>query len=116
MSTETDKEGAPYVPVTGRFNRFTSPYWAAMLAAFGSRYPVRLGFKEWSDKQKTFSAGKHAYSGVVGVLMEGVTGFFALRTWKDMKSIFAESVAWETGKEPGNVGFFDFWNSQNSMV
>jgi len=104
------------MPITGRFDQYRSSYWAAKLAAFGIRYPFRSLAKAYSEQENLPLYKKHAYSGVVGLIMGSVTGFFALRTWKDMHTIFKQPLAWEFNKPEEDVGFTDFWKSKNTMV
>lgn len=109
-------EPAHSVEITGRFDQYRSSYWAAKLATFGARYPFRPFSRGHVENEMHSNIKRHSYSAAVGGLMESVTAFFALRTWKDMKSIFRETLAWEFNKDPEDVGLTDFIKSKNTMV
>lgn len=109
------------VKISGRFDQYRSSYWAALLPLLSARYFARPLFRKHWDDPKPGEAPpshfeKHVYSGLVGAFMSGITSFYAYRTYKDMKSIFCEPLAWEFGKDPSEVNFSDFRNSKNTMV
>lgn len=116
-----DSPSMQKVKISGRFDQYRSSYWAALLPLLSARYFARPFFrKHWDDpkpgEKPPSYFSKHIYSGIVGVFMSGVTSFYALRTYKDMKSIFSEPLAWEFGKDPSEVNYSDFRHSKNTMV
>jgi len=117
MAQIEDKEENPpvqSVPISGRFDQYRSSFWAAALAFLPIRYFPRP-FLRGSWESENFYT-KHVYSGIAGLFMEGVTGYFALQTRKDMYSIFSQALAWEFDKDPKDVSFSDLRNSKNTMV
>lgn len=107
--------GSPQaIPISGRFDQYRSSYWAAAIAALGARYFPRPFLRPSMEGEGFFT--KHLYSGFAGLVMEGVTAVFAYTTWKDMRNIFAEALAWEFNKKPEDVNFNDFRRSKNTMV
>lgn len=120
QSAPEEKKGSPslqYVPITGRFDQYRSSFWAAAIAVLGVRYGPRPFLRaSWDSKKPEDFYKKQSYSAFAGAAMEAVTGFFAYRTWKDMRNIFAEALAWEFDKDPKDVGMVDFLKSKNTMV
>lgn len=106
------------IPIVGRFDRYRSSYWAGMVAALGMRYIPRPFWRQHFDQKSTPEShfDKHKYSAFAGAMMTGVAGYYAMRTWADIRTVFAQTVAWEAGKDVGDVTFTDFWNSKNSVV
>jgi len=116
IKKEKEEKETQNIPITGRFDQYRSSYWGAKLAAFGVRYPFRSVARDTCQNEAVSNIKKHGYSSTVGLLMGSVTGFFAYRTWQDMRSIFAESLAWEFNKDEKDVGLADFWKSKNTVV
>ena len=121
--TQNDQEtpSLQKVKISGRFDQYRSSYWAALVALMPVRYLIRpFNRKHWDSPQpgeaEPTHFQKHAYSGIAGVFMSGVTSFYAYKTWRDMKSIFSETLAWEFNKQPEDVTFGDFRRSQNTIV
>ncbi|MBV8938680.1 MAG: hypothetical protein JO089_02420 [Alphaproteobacteria bacterium] len=113
----TPEQHQPPVPIHGRFDKYRSSFWAAALAIVGLRYAPRPFLRQsWEPGKNTAFPLKHAYSAFAGSVMEGVTLIFARETWKDMRTIYAEALAWEFDKKPEEVNFWDFRNSRNTMV
>lgn len=109
------------VKISGRFDQYRSSYWAALLPLLSARYIFRPFVREhWEDPKPgqpaPSYAKRHAYSGIVGLFMSGVTSFYAYRTYQDMKSIFQEPLAWEFGKQPEEVTVRDFRRSKNTII
>lgn len=52
----------------------------------------------------------------LGVGSAALTSFYAYRVSSDIRKVFAETVAYETGKDPKDVTMRDFWNSDNVLV
>lgn len=105
-----------HIDISGRFDKYRSSFWAAAVAALGARYLPRPFLRNsMKDSNPNFFT-KHLYSGLAGVAMESVTAVFAYSTWKDMRNVFAEPLAWEFNKDPKDVSFSDFRHSKNSMV
>lgn len=104
----------------GHFNRHTSGYWAVMIPALSLRYMPEAAMKfgvakkpgntAWAEKLDT------AYAAVTGAAMMMVTSFYARKTYQDIKNVFAEPIAWETGKNPEDVTFRDIMKSDNTLV
>ena len=115
--TQEQNNSAPaHTKVTGRFDQYRSPYWAAVVAALPLRYGLRVFERNKWDNPKVSHFAKHKYAAMAGTLMYGVTGFYAWRTWKDMRNIFSETLAEEFNKNPQDVGFGDFWRSNNTII
>jgi len=104
------------IPISGRFDQYRSSYWSGAIAALGLRYASRPFLKQNWDKPDASHFETHKYSGIAGAIMYGVAGYYAYTTWNDMKQIMSEAVAWEKGKDPKDVTFRDFWNSDNTVV
>jgi len=101
-----------HTEIKGRFNQYTSGYWALTLPALAARYVGRyatqlLGLGEKSPR---------LYSGLAGGWMLGITSLYASRTYRDMKRVFSETLAYEFDKKPEDVGIRDFFKSQNAIV
>ncbi len=107
-----------HTKITGRFNQYTSGYWALTVPLLSARYvfdalnemfkPIsKIKFPKWGDK---------AWSIGVGGLMMGVTGFYSIRTYTDMKRQFKEPLGWEFDKDPEKVGIRDMLRTQNTLV
>ncbi|MDX2073488.1 MAG: hypothetical protein SFX19_03875 [Alphaproteobacteria bacterium] len=98
-------------------DQFRSSYWSGAVAALGLRYLPKIFSRNFFKTQADVSYNQqHAYSAVTGSILMGMTGFYANKTYSDIKAIFSEAVGWEMGKDPENIGFMDLWNSKNSMV
>ena len=104
------------IPISGRFDQYRSSYWSGAIAALGLRYASRPFLKQQWDKKDISHFETHQYSGIAGAIMYAVAGFYAYSTWKDMKQVMSEAVAWEKDKHPNDVTFRDFWNSDNTVV
>ncbi len=53
---------------------------------------------------------------IVGSFMMVVSSLYLKRTYDDIKGAFAESIAWEKGKDPKDVGLRDVLTSDNTLV
>ena len=77
-------------------------------------------YKSTIDRIKSHSKAKEFdawYDTALGVASLAVTGTYAARTVNDIKKIFAETVAYETGKDPSKVNFIsDIRHSNNVLV
>ncbi len=115
---QTGKHALQHIPIIGRFDQYRSSYWAAAVAVLPIRYMLRPFFREkWENGNKTAaSLAKHTYSALTGFFMEGVTAYYAYSTWKDMRSIFSQALAWEFDKDLKDISFSDFRNSKNTIV
>lgn len=112
------REGNRDLGIVGRFDKYRSSYWAGMIAALSTRYFPKPFCRPFFDASpdKTSHLQKHAYAAISGVALSAVTGFYAVKTYADMKTILSEVVGWEKNKDPKDVNFFDLWNSKNSVV
>lgn len=113
---DSSKKSTSDISITGRFDQYRSSYWAAAVAVLGVRYAPRPFLRKHWDAPESSHIDKHKYAGLAGTFMQGVAGYYALRTWQDMKSIFSQTIAWELDKDPKDVTFSDFRNSKNSIV
>lgn len=108
--TEDNTYAAP-PEVSGAINQHTPSYWRLALPALGVRYVGQY------LEQFKFIGGHHrALDALAGAWMFGVTGLFAYSTLKDMKNIFAETVAYETSKPVSAVGYMDLFKSDNQCI
>lgn len=129
---------SPLPDMKGRVNRHTSGYWALTIPALSVRYlaeaganviaksrselaaKFRTGWLEKLASIKDNKAAAHALdkkeATLVGLFMMGVSSIYLYRTYQDIKGAFAESIAWETGKKPENVGLRDILKSDNTLV
>jgi hypothetical protein len=115
--TETpEKSQSDKIPISGRFDQYRSSYWSGAIAALGLRYLSRPFTRQHWTAENPSHFDKHKYSGIAGAIMYGVTGYYASQTWNDMKSIFAQPLAWEFNKDEKDVTFADFQNSKNTMI
>lgn len=119
--TSTDTPSLQKVKISGRFDQYRSSYWAALVPLLSARYIFRpFDRKHWDDpkpgEKPPTHFQKHRYSGIVGLFMSGITSFYAYRTYKDMKSIFREPLAWEFNKDPEDITLADFHRSKNTIV
>jgi len=110
-----DQQSPHGIPISGRFGQYDSSFWKAALAIIGVRYLPLPFLRDTLEKGPHFYK-RQIYSGVSGLGMEAITGYFAYRTWKDMRNIFSGALAWEFDKDPKEVNFSDFRNSKNTMV
>lgn len=98
-------------------DQYRSSFWSGAVAALGLRYLPKIFSRNFFETKPGTSYNKqHAYSAVTGSVMMAMTGFYASRTYRDIREVFKEAVGWEMGKPPEDVGFMDLWNSKNSMV
>src|SRR5688572_25230542 len=127
---EEQKNTSPTpIPIKGRFDQYRSSFWAAAIAVLSTRYGVRPLVRHlWDNPQVAKQAVrvskeapkqvshyvKHIYAAAAGVIMYGVTGYYAKKTYDDMRSIFAEAVGAEFDKRPEDVTRKDIWASKNS--
>lgn len=100
-----------HTKVSGAINQHTPSYWRLALPALGVRYIGRYA-QELIPKLKN----TRFFDAIAGGWMLVVTGFFANRTAQDMKSIFAETVAYELDKKPADVTFNDIMQSENKAI
>lgn len=56
------------------------------------------------------------YDTALGIGSLGVTATYEKRVYDDIKDIFSEAVAYETNKNPDNIGYGDLRDSTNSIV
>ncbi len=113
----SDREENGYaVPpkVSGAINEHTHSYWRLALPALGVRY-IGQYFDPLIQKvtQKQYH---HYFDAAAGAWMFGVTSLFAYSTLRDMKNVFAEAIAYETGKKPEDVGYLDLFKSSNKSI
>jgi len=106
-----------HTEIKGRFNQYTSGYWALALPALAARYIGRFGLGLMQAAGK-IDDRKHAkgYALVVGGWMSFITGLYLTRTYADMKRVFSETLAYEFNKDPKDIGTGDFLNSKNVIV
>ncbi|MDE3061329.1 MAG: hypothetical protein KGJ06_09990 [Pseudomonadota bacterium] len=118
---ELKKTPPQEISITGRLDQYRSSYWATAVAVL----PIRYIFKQllpdrwskWKNGNKTTEfLARHMYSLLAGAFMEGITFYHARRTKKDIRSIFAQALAWEFDKDPKDVTWSDFQKSTNSIV
>ncbi len=57
-----------------------------------------------------------AYNTIMGIGSLGLTASYSWNVYKDVKHIFSEAVAYETGKEPGQIGLTELQSSDNRIV
>lgn len=57
-----------------------------------------------------------AYDNTLGLGSLLLTTLYAMRVKSDMRSVFAETVAYENGKKPGDITFMDLARSDNTIV
>jgi hypothetical protein len=101
--------------ISGRFDQYRSSFWAAAVAVLSVRYALKPFARNHWETGKNFLA-KHSYAAWTGGIMYATVGFYAWRTWKDMRNIFAEALAWEFDKSPDKVTFSDFQHSKNFII
>ena len=110
-----------HAEVSGAINQHTPPYWRLALPALGTRYIARYGTELWETGNrlkgiKVPSGPNRVFDALAGAWMLGITGFFAYRTCKDLKSIFGETVGYEFGKDHQDVNIADLMNSKNKTL
>ncbi|MDX1975276.1 MAG: hypothetical protein SFT92_06330 [Rickettsiales bacterium] len=108
--TEDKNNSYQHTKVSGSINQHTPSYWRLALPALGVRYVGRY-FQRLSGLKDN-----RIFDVTAGLWMLAVTGFFAQRTAKDMKSLLSEVVAYEFDKKPEEVGLSDFMHSTNNVV
>jgi len=108
-----------HTQISGRFNQYTSAYWALALPALGIRYAIRFVGKildHGEVENKFIKPIGQNFGPLVGTYMSGLAVFYGLKTYKDMKTVLRETVAYENGKNKAEIGFFDLWKSENTIV
>ena len=113
----------------GDFGKDPTPrYWLIALPALTMRYAVRFMLRLFDYEQRAENLRKNpkyepwipkshvAYPLLAGTIMASITGFFARRTYQDMKTLFGETVAFEFNKAPEQVTIKDLYKSQNLVV
>jgi len=118
--------------MVGRFSRYTSIFWQAILPFLSVRYlfegtDILFGpNKKIRKNDRIF--GKFKDEGIqkwltsniatiaFGAAINAFTAFYTRRTYKDIKTLSAEAVGYELGKDPKEVKFHDMRKSQNAIV
>jgi len=115
----------PHTEIRGRYDKYRSAYWGAAIATLGMRYAMRPFSRQWWEPENKSGAvynykdnvlKKYLYGGVAGLLMYAITILYARSTLKDIRSIFSETMAWETGKKAEDISFKDLWQSKNDII
>ena len=116
-------QGVDYIhtSISSGFNQHTPPYWRLALPAMLVRYSFRwleriLKLDDTRALKALKINDKQFFDAAAGAVMMGTTGFFALNTWRDMKSVFKETVAYETNKDPSQITSKDIIQSNNNVV
>jgi hypothetical protein len=109
-----------HTEIAGRFDQYRSSYWGGAIAALGLRYGLRPFFRKSSqanpeDTSVNYSQ-RYRFGAVTGLIMYGISSIYAWKTYKDVRNVFAEAVAAETGKKADDVNLIDLWKSKNSIV
>ena len=74
------------------------------------------------DSEKKFTKGMRTrfwdagYDNSLGIGSLALTTLYAMRVKSDMRSVFAETVAYEQGKKPSDITFMDLARSDNAIV
>lgn len=118
-----------HTKVKGRFNQFTSGYWALTLPLLSVRYAFKFLSGVFERPLETLQKRmehhlprqianfKHDLWPLgVGLGMVGVTSYYTISTYGDMKRQFAEPLGWEFDKSPENIGLGDMMKSKNALV
>lgn len=104
-----------HTKISGRYDKYRSAYWPAAIAVLGMRNTGRAFTRQWwGDGVHSFF--KYMHGGIAGLLMYAVVAIYAKSTWKDIRNIYTETVAWEKNKKPEDVTFFDIWRSKNDII
>lgn len=114
--SETMAAAYPHTDIKGRFNQYTSGFWALALPAIAARYLFRYAVDMSEGKVAKEKLPNRMYATLVGLGMYAITGYYAARTAGDIKKIFAETVAYEFDKKPQDIGIGDLLSSQNDIV
>jgi len=126
--TAADNTPHPAPPkIVGHFGKHMSSYWEVMVPALSVRYLAETGYKlrrAWHEHRhpdiklpKEMNRKWEAmYAATTGAAMYAMATFYLTRTYQDLKNVFAEPIAWETGKAKEDVGFIDIMKSENSLV
>ena len=112
--------------IGGRFNQYTSSFWAIAIPALMARYVARFSIKLLNLREVVEklapnnnivkSISNMLYPIVAGSWMMGIITHYKNSTFKDVKNVFAESVAFDLGKAPQDVTEKDIRSSNNAIV
>jgi len=105
-----------HTEIKGRFNQYTSGYWALALPALAARYVARYAGKIFKPELQHWNISKNFYATAVGSWMLGITGIYTMSTYGDMKRVFSEPLAYEFDKKPEDINIRDFFKSKNAIV
>ena len=117
--TPSPQSDFSHTKVAGRFNQYTSGYWALALPLLSVRY-IAEGMNNMLRpilKNPKFPKNADTYwAPAVGATMIAATGYYTERTYEDMKRQFKEPLGWEFDKSPEKIGLADMMRSQNTLV
>jgi hypothetical protein len=119
QSPQDAPDKSMHTDIRGRFNQYTSGFWALALPAIAARYVGRYLLKIAQFDPKVpheVKPGNRLYAVIVGTGMAGMIGLYSARTWGDMKRVFSETLAYEFDKKPEEIGIHDFMASKNAIV
>jgi hypothetical protein len=111
------------ITISGHFNKAPSSYWSLALPALSVRYVAEVVTNYLTGPRSPFKNDKlkkgpiaqvHAIG--AGSFMMGVSGYYLIQTYRDMRNLFAEPLSWELNKKPENINIFDIMKSKNSLV
>jgi len=127
------KPSPEHTLIKSNFTQSPSTYWALAVPLLSARYLAEAVNEIFKPKLKfnrqvkgqleeTLSEVSRAelkdtyWALGVGGLMVGVTGYYTVSTYGDMRRQFKDAVGWEFHKEPDKVNFLDMVRSQNTLV
>ncbi len=127
QSMPAEKKNLDHTTITSRFGQYQSGFWQLAIPMLSTRYLGRwvsnlLRFEDFSKDLGRLNfikpLIKNFYGIIVGVVMAGVTGFYAKHTMNDMQRVFSEMLGWENGydKAPANISLRDMQESKNAII
>lgn len=112
------------LPIIGRFSAYVAPYLRLILPLLTARYIVEATerinpgdiLKKSVDFDKRHYWQKNFFALAWGAIASAVTGIYTYRTYKDIRTVFAEATGYEFNKAPKDIGFWDLQRSANPLV
>ncbi len=122
------------LPMVGDYGKDPTPrYWLVAMPALTLRYAARFLLRLFDYEERSGRLREHLqkthpswakcvpqfhvlYPILAGTVMTSITAFFARQTYRDMKTLFRETVAFEFNKDPAQITMGDLYKSQNTVV
>lgn len=110
---DEDNRHPANLSIRGRFKSYNSPFLEVMVSALTMRY---LWVALEAITPEKYRKNNSAAIGI-GSMLLGILAYYTKSTYADIKTVFAEAVAYERGKETTDVTLTDiFVRSENTAL